>query len=93
MENLIGSKKKIIETSKIENIWVKITIIQNHKRKEIKVIIAKVRNHYGKVIKNEDGDIVCHRYYIQRTCNSNCKLKNLHKKLLNQKMSELYEFV
>ena len=46
-----------------------------------------------KIIKNEDRDIICHRYHIKGRCNSNCKLKNSHKKLSHQKMSELNEFV
>ena len=57
------------------------------------VFTAKVRKQFDKVIKNEDGDVICHRYHIKGICNSNCKLRNSHKKLLNQKLSELNEFV
>ena len=57
------------------------------------IFTAKVRKNFDKVIKNEDGDVVCHRYHIKGICNFNCKLKNSHKKLSHQKMSELNEFV
>ena len=57
------------------------------------IFTAKVRENYDKVIKNEDGDVICHCYHIKGICNSNCKLKKSHKKLSHQKMSELNEFV
>ena len=43
------------------------------------IFIAKVRKNYDRVIKNKDGDVICHRYYIKGICDSNCKLKNSHK--------------
>ena len=57
------------------------------------IFTAKVRKNYDKVSKNEDGDVICHRYHIKGICNLNCKLKKSHKKLSHQKMSELNEFV
>ena len=57
------------------------------------IFTAKVRKNYDKVIKNDDGDVICLRYHIKGICNSNCKLKNSHKKLSHQKVSELNDFV
>ena len=42
------------------------------------VFTAKIRKQFDKVIKNEDGDVVCHRFHIKGICNSNCKLRNSH---------------
>ena len=57
------------------------------------VFTAKVRKQFNKLIKNEEEDIICHKYHIKGICNSNCKLKNSHKKLSNSKVNELAEFV
>ena len=58
-----------------------------------KVFTAKIRKQFDKLIKNEDGDIICHKFHIKGICNSNCKLQNSHKKLSQQKVNELSEFV
>ena len=47
--------------------------------KFVEILTAKVWKIYYKVIKNEDGDVIFHRYHIKGICNSNCKLKNSHK--------------
>ena len=57
------------------------------------VFTAKVGKQFDKIIRNEDGDIVYHCYHIKGICNANCKLKSSHKKLSNQKMNKLNEFV
>ena len=67
--------------------------IPNDSLKFGEVFTAKVRKQFDKLIKNEDGEIICHKYHIKGICNSNCKLRNSHKKLSSLKTKELAEFV
>ena len=57
------------------------------------IFTAKIRKQFDKTIKNEEGDIICHKFHIKGICNSNCKLRNSHKKLSQTKTNELAEFV
>ena len=67
--------------------------IPNESVKFGEVFTAKVRKQFDRIIKNEEGDIICHKFHIKGICNSNCKLKNSHKKLSSEKSKELADFV
>ena len=57
------------------------------------VFTAENRKEFGKLMKNEDGKVICHRFHIKGICNSNCRFKALHKKLSTEKIKDLLEFV
>ena len=57
------------------------------------VFTAENRKEFGKLIKNEDGKVICHMFHIKGICDSNCRFKTSHKKLSSDKTKELLEFV
>ena len=57
------------------------------------IFTADTRKSFGKLIKNEDNKIICHRHHIKRICDSNCRLKDSHKKVSQENKKSLLEFV
>jgi len=59
------------------------------------IFTPDIRKEFGKVIKNEDGKIICHRFHIKGICDSNCRFKTSHKpisKVETENLLELVEF-
>jgi len=57
------------------------------------IFTANVRKEFGKLIKNEDGKVLCHRYHIKGICDSNCRFKLTHKPISKDETNNLLEFV
>ena len=52
-----------------------------------------VWKEFGKVIKNEDGKVICHRFHTKGICNSNFRFKASHKPISKDETKNLLEFV
>jgi len=47
---------------------------------------------FGKVIKNNIGCIICHRYHLQVICDSGCRFTESHIPLLEEEVTQLAEY-
>ena len=56
------------------------------------ILTPDIRKEFGKVIKNEDGKVICHRFHIKDICDSNCRFKASHKPISKDKTKNLLEF-
>ena len=56
------------------------------------IFTPNVRKEFGKVIKNEDGKVICHRFHIKGICDSNCRFKASHKPISKEETKNLLEF-
>ena len=90
----VPSKKQKIENGPVFNADKESRFrIKDDSVKFGEVFTAKIHKQFDKIIKNEEGDVICHKYHIKGICNSNCKLRSSHKKLSQTKINELGEFV
>ena len=56
------------------------------------VFTAVFRKEFGKIIRNEDGRVICHKYHINGICDTSCKLKAPHNPISKEKVNNLLEF-
>ena len=66
--------------------------IPDGKLKYGEVFTAKTRKAFGKTIRNDETSIICHRFNIKGICDTNCRMKNSHKKISKDKIGQLLEF-
>lgn len=57
------------------------------------IFTPSIRKEFGKLIKYEDGKVVCHRFHIKGICDSNCRFKSTHKMISKHETENLLEFV
>ena len=56
------------------------------------VFTADIRKEFGKVIRNDKGKIICHKFHIKGICDTNCKLKASHVPISKENIKSLLEF-
>ena len=62
--------------------------IPDPKLKYGEIFTADIRKAFGKIIRNDENTIICHRYHIKGICDSNCKMKESRKKISKGKTDE-----
>ena len=50
------------------------------------------RDGFGKVVKNNLGFIICHRYHLKGICDSGCRFIDSHIPLLEEEVTKLAEY-
>ncbi len=55
------------------------------------IFTADIGKKFGKIIRNKVDSIIFHRFHIKGICDTNCRMKDSHKKISKEKMDELLE--